>query len=511
NKTGFLRFRADKVGEDTTLAQIIRLVEEAGGSKAPIARLADKIAGVFVPIVMAIALITAIVWLMIGKGGEYALTKAISVLVISCPCALGLATPVAIMVGTGRGAEQGVLYKSAQSLELLHKVNTVVMDKTGTLTEGRPVVTDIAPQGVSERELLRMAAALERQSEHPLAEAVMKKAAEEQIDIPEAVDFHSDAGKGVKATVDGVRLLSGNRTFLHEHGIKVPPVEQYAAEGKTPLYFAREDGTVLGVIAARDVEKQSAKQAVQEMKKRGLAPIMLTGDNETTARVIADRLGIDRVIAGVLPADKEAVIRTLQKEGRCTAMVGDGINDAPALVRADVGIAIGAGTDVAIESADVVLMRSDPMDVIRAVDLSRAVMRNIRQNLFWAFFYNTLGIPVAAGALVPLGISLSPMIGAAAMSLSSVCVVSNALRLRFFKMKTQINSESKKENDDMMTIHVEGMMCPHCKAHVEKALLAVAGVTAAEADLEGKCARVEGTADRAVLVAAIKDAGYEAE
>ncbi len=515
NKTGYLRFRADKVGEDTTLAQIIRLVEEAGGSKAPIARLADQIAGIFVPIVMVIALITAIVWLLIGAGGEFALTKAISVLVISCPCALGLATPVAIMVGTGRGAEQGVLYKSAQSLELLHKVDTIVMDKTGTLTEGRPVVTDIAPQGISARELLRVAAALERQSEHPLAEAVMKKAAEEGIAAPEALSFNSVPGKGVEGVVDDVHVLSGNRAFLRERGIDAPPAEQFAAEGKTPLYFAREDGTMLGVIAARDVEKPTARQAVQEMKKRGLEVVLLTGDNETTARVIADRLGIERVIAGVLPADKEAVIRTLQSEGKFAAMVGDGVNDAPALVRADVGIAIGAGTDVAIESADVVLMRSDPMDVIRAVDLSRAVMKNIRENLFWAFFYNTLGIPVAAGALVPLGISLSPMIGAAAMSLSSVCVVSNALRLRFFKMKTKITREevpeSKKEHDNMTTIHVEGMMCMHCKAHVEKALLAVAGVTAAEADLEGKCARVEGTADRDALVAAVIDAGYKAE
>ena len=532
NKTGFLRFRADKVGEDTTLAQIIRLVEDAGGSKAPIARLADKIAGVFVPAVMGIALLSAIVWLLLGESVSNALSTAIAVLVISCPCALGLATPVAIMVGTGRGAEQGVLIKSAESLELLHKVSAVVMDKTGTLTQGRPAVTDVQANGISEAEFMRIAAGLEKPSEHPLAEAILKKASEEQIDIPEAQRFQSIPGKGVEAEIDGKRYLAGNRALMSERGIDAPAAEAFAAQGKTPLYFASADGKLLGVIAVADVEKPTSRQAVQALKKRHMDVILLTGDNETTANVIAKRLGIDRVISGVLPADKEKTIRALQEEGKHVAMVGDGINDAPALMRADVGIAIGAGTDVALESADVVLMRSDPMDVVGAVDLSRAVIRNIKENLFWAFFYNTLGIPIAAGVLIPLGIRLSPMFGAAAMSLSSVCVVTNALRLRFFKPKkdvadaeaeagtcgseckiqTTANDAEKQEDTGMKTVlQVEGMMCGHCKAHVEKALLGVPGVTAAEADLDAKTATVTGDADRAALIAAVKEAGYEAK
>ena len=530
NKTGFLRFRADKVGEDTTLAQIIRLVEDAGGSKAPIARLADKIAGVFVPVVMCIALVSAVVWLLLGESVSHALSTAISVLVISCPCALGLATPVAIMVGTGRGAEQGVLIKSAESLEQLHKVGAVVMDKTGTLTEGRPAVTDVRPNGISEAELLRIAAALEKPSEHPLAEAVLKKAADEGIAVPAAANFNAISGRGVEAEVDGVRYLAGNRALMRERGADAPAAEEFAAQGKTPLYFAAADGRFLGVIAVADVEKPTSRQAVEALKKRHMDVILLTGDNETTAKVIAKRLGIERVISGVLPADKEKTIRALQGEGKLVAMVGDGINDAPALMRADVGIAIGAGTDVALESADVVLMRSDPMDVVGAIDLSRAVIRNIKENLFWAFFYNTLGIPVAAGVLIPLGIRLSPMIGAAAMSLSSVCVVTNALRLRFFKpkrepaaeaaspcadgcrMETTAQSAEKQEDTGMKTVlQVEGMMCGHCKAHVEKALLAVPGVTAAEADLDAKTATVTGEADRAALIAAVREAGYEAK
>ena len=521
NKTGYLRFRAEKVGEDTTLAQIIRLVEEAGGSKAPIARLADKIAGVFVPVVMCIALAATVVWLLLGKTVDYALSVGISVLVISCPCALGLATPVAIMVGTGRGAELGVLFKSAESLEELHKINTVVMDKTGTLTEGKPVVTDLRPNGLSEKELLTLAAGLEKQSEHPLAEAIVRRADEEKLTAPEAVNFRSVPGKGVEAELDGVKYCAGNRAFLTEYGVAVETAETFAEEGKTPLYFAAADGRFLGTIAVADVEKKTSRQAVEALRARHMEVVLLTGDNERTANVIAKRLGITRVISGVLPADKEKTIRALQEEGKVVAMVGDGINDAPALMRADVGVAIGAGTDIAMESADVVLMRSDPMDVVRAVDLSRAVIRNIKENLFWAFFYNTLGIPVAAGVLIPLGIKLSPMIGAAAMSLSSVFVVTNALRLRFFKPKNAVADgqteekttiQSNEEEQTMKTIlQVEGMMCGHCKAHVEKALLAVPGVESAEADLDAKTATVMGNADRTALIAAVKEAGYEAK
>ena len=521
NKTGYLRFRAEKVGEDTTLAQIIRLVEEAGGSKAPIARLADKIAGVFVPVVMCIALAATVVWLLLGKTVDYALSVGISVLVISCPCALGLATPVAIMVGTGRGAELGVLFKSAESLEELHKINTVVMDKTGTLTEGKPVVTDLRPNGLSEKELLTLAAGLEKQSEHPLAEAIVRRADEEKLTVPEAVNFRSVPGKGVEAELDGVKYCAGNRAFLTEYGVAVETAETFAEEGKTPLYFAAADGRFLGTIAVADVEKKTSRQAVEALRARHMQVVLLTGDNERTANVIAKRLGITRVISGVLPADKEKTIRTLQEEGKVVAMVGDGINDAPALMRADVGVAIGAGTDIAMESADVVLMRSDPMDVVRAVDLSRAVIRNIKENLFWAFFYNTLGIPVAAGVLIPLGIKLSPMIGAAAMSLSSVFVVTNALRLRFFKPKNAVADgqteekttiQSNEEEQTMKTVlQVEGMMCGHCKAHVEKALLAVPGVESAKADLDTKTATVMGNADRTALIAAVKEAGYEAK
>ena len=524
NKTGFLKFRADKIGEDTTLAQIIRLVEQAGGSKAPIARLADRIAGVFVPVVMSIALVAAIVWLILGQTFEFALTTAVSVLVISCPCALGLATPVAIMVGTGRGAEQGVLFKSAESLEQLHKVDAVVMDKTGTLTRGRPVVTDVAPVGVDEQTLLQLAAALERPSEHPLAEAVVTEAQRRGMAILPAEKFASVPGRGVEATVAGRHCLAGNLAFLQERGIEAAAAEDFARQGKTPLYFAA-DGQFIGTIAAQDVEKPTARQTVAELKRRHMDVVLLTGDNEVTANVIAKRLGIERVISGVMPADKEATVRQLQAEGKRVAMVGDGINDAPALTRADVGIAIGAGTDVAIESADVILMRSDPLDVVRAADLSRAVLRNVRENLFWAFFYNTLGIPVAAGVLHFAGITLSPMLGAAAMSLSSVCVVTNALRLRFWKPKlesapdaapaeTPAAETTKQEETDMAemtTLHVEGMMCSHCKQRVEQALKAVPGVTDAAADVDKKTASVTGHADRAALIAAVENAGYKAE
>ena len=517
NKNGSFRFRAEKVGGDTTLAQIIRLVEEAGGSKAPIARLADKIAGVFVPVVMGIAAVTAAIWLIAGQDAEFALTAAISVLVISCPCALGLATPVAIMVGTGRGAELGVLYKNAESLELLHGVDTVVMDKTGTLTEGRPVVTDVLPNGIPAKELLTVAAGLERMSEHPLAEAILQKAEKEKIEIPDAAGFRSVSGRGVEAMVGGKRYLAGNRAFLKEYGVDAPDGDRFAEEGKSPLFFAEVNGRFLGVIAAQDVEKATAAEAVADLKARKIDVVLLTGDHEKTAAVIAGRLGIEHVIAGVLPADKEKTIRDLQAQGKKVCMVGDGINDAPALMRADVGVAIGAGTDIAMESASVVLMRSDPMDVVRAIDLSRAVIRNVKENLFWAFFYNTLGIPVAAGALYPaFGLLLSPMIGAAAMSLSSVCVVSNALRLRTWKGKYREREEKApaiiKEETAMTTeLKVTGMMCVHCKAHVEKALLAVPGVESAEAHLDSNTATVVGNADRAALIAAVKEAGYEAE
>ena len=517
NQAGTFCFRAEQVGEDTTLSQIIRLVEQAGGSKAPIARLADRIAGIFVPVVMSVALVTAIIWLAAGESVEFALSAAISVLVISCPCALGLATPVAIMVGTGRGAQMGVLYKNAESLELLQGVNTVVMDKTGTLSEGRPTVTEIVPNGISRRELLMLAAGLEQSSEHPLAAAVMRRAEEEQIAAPEAASFRSIPGRGVTAQIGGAACLAGNRAFLLENGIDPPNAERFAREGKTPLFFARGDGTFLGVIAAQDVEKPTAAEAVRQLRQRKLDVVLLTGDNETTARVAAQKLGIDRVIAGVLPTDKEAVIRKMQEEGRKVCMVGDGINDAPALMRADVGVAIGAGTDIAMESAGVVLMRSDPLDAVRAIDLSRAVIRNVRENLFWAFFYNILGIPLAAGAYYPaFGLLLSPMIGAAAMSLSSVCVVTNALRLRFYQSRvSEARPEPvnmKKEEEQMKTeLKVEGMMCVHCKAHVEKALLGVAGVESAEANLETNTATVTGSADRAALIAAVKEAGYDAQ
>ncbi len=518
SKAGFVKFRADQVGENTTLAQIVRLVEEAGGSKAPIARLADKIAGVFVPVVMSIALLAAVVWLLAGQTVEFAVGTGISVLVISCPCALGLATPVAIMVGTGRGAEQGVLFKSAEALEHLHSVDTVVLDKTGTLTEGRPVVTDVLPRGMTEEELLKLAAAIELRSEHPLAEAVLRKAKELGLTPAEAEEFSSASGKGVTAKLDGCVYAAGSVRYLQELGIKVQPEEELARQGKTPLYFGRVQGDFLGTIAVADVVKPTAKAAIDALHKDHIETILLTGDNQLTADVIGKQLGIDRVIAQVLPTGKEAQIRQLQSEGKRVAMVGDGINDAPALVRADVGVAIGAGTDIAVESADVVLMRSDPMDIAGAVELSRAVMRNIRMNLFWAFFYNILGIPIAAGILYPLwGIRLSPMIGAAAMSLSSVCVVTNALRLRFFKPKhkeiqttcSQCAVTEHKEETKMEILNVKGMMCMHCVAHVEKALKAVAGVENVEVSLEAGTASVTGTADRQALVAAVTDAGYE--
>ena len=514
NTEGYLEFRAEKVGEDTTLSQIIHMVEEAGGSKAPIARLADKIAGVFVPVVMTIAAVTFIVWMLIRGDLEFALTNAISVLVISCPCALGLATPVAIMVGTGRGAGMGVLFKNAEALENLHRVDTVVLDKTGTLTTGRPAVTDVIPNGISAQNLLKIAASLEKQSEHPFAKAILAKAG--KLAVSEAAEFETIPGLGVSGVVEGVRYFGGNQKLMSRHGIAVPGLEELAMAGKTPLYFGAEDGNYLGAIAAADVLKADSRGAVEEMRKLGIDVVMLTGDHEQVARAVGKQAGIDHVISGVLPGDKAATVKALQSEGKHVMMVGDGINDAPALVTADVGMAIGAGTDIAIESADVVLMNGSLSGVADAVRLSKATIRNIKQNLFWAFFYNCLGIPIAAGLLAPVGIALSPMIGAAAMSCSSVFVVTNALRLRYFKTPERENAqeipviEEIEEEEQMETvIYVNGMMCPHCKAMVEKVCKAVPGTVDAVVDLQAKNVTVTGEADVAALKKAIADAGYE--
>lgn len=520
NTEGYLEFRAEKVGQDTTLAQIIHMVEEAGGSKAPIARLADKIAGIFVPVVMGIAAVAFILWLIVSRDVEFALNIGIAVLVISCPCALGLATPVAIMVGTGRGARMGVLFKNAEALENLHRVDTVVLDKTGTLTTGKPQVTDLLPNGISDRKLLTVAAALEQRSEHPFAKAIMKKAA--KLSVPEVSEFRTLPGLGVSAIVNGKRCFGGNARLMQQQGIRVPEYPQLAAEGKTPLYFGLEDGTYLGAIAAADVLKGDSVAAVEAMKKLKLNVVMLTGDNQETAKSIAAKAGIDRVISDVLPGDKAGAIQTLQREGHRVLMVGDGINDAPALVTAEVGMAIGAGTDIAIESADVVLMSGSLGAVAGAIELSHATIRNIRQNLFWAFFYNSLGIPVAAGVLYPaFGLLLSPMLGAAAMSMSSVFVVTNALRLRLFKPRSVVESvpesieaeeipEEYEEEITMATvIKVNGMMCPHCKAMVEKVCKAVPGTQDAVVDLMAKNVTVTGEADVAALKKAIIDAGYE--
>ena len=510
--SGYLEFRADTEAKDTTLAQIVRLVEQAGGSKAPIARLADKIAGVFVPVVMGISLITFAVWMLLGYGLEFSLNCSVSVLVISCPCALGLATPVAIMVGTGRGAQMGVLFKNAEALENLHRVNTVVLDKTGTLTTGTPQVTDILPGAVSARELKRLAAALEQKSEHPFARAILAAA---DAPYPQAEDFETLPGRGVTAVIEGVRLYGGNKRLMEERGVSVPNLSGLSREGKTPLYFAREDGSYLGAIAAADVLRPDSPAAIAELRQLGLEIVMLTGDNRDTAQAIAAKAGITRVISDVLPTDKASAVEELRGKGRRVLMVGDGINDAPALATADVGMAIGAGTDIAVESADVVLIGRSLVLAAEAIRLSRATIRNIRQNLFWAFFYNCLGIPIAAGVLyLPLGITLSPMLGAAAMSLSSVFVVTNALRLRLFRAKTTPAEASAEpihiqEEKVMETvIKVEGMMCGHCKATVEKVCKAVPGVQDAVVDLQAKTVTVTGSADAEALKQAIRDANY---
>ncbi len=541
NKNGTFRFRASKVGEDTTLSQIIRLVDEASNSKAPIARLADKVSGIFVPVVIAIALVAAAVWLFVGADFEFALSNAISVLVISCPCALGLATPVAIMVGTGKAAEMGILIKSAESLENLHNVDTIVLDKTGTITSGRPSVTDVIrlDPSLTEDQFLAEAAAVEAGSEHPLALAVVEEAKRRKLAAPQAEAFEAVSGRGVKATVAGRSYLTGNLAFMEENGLlrqaaaaeARAQAERLAGDGKTPLLFAR-DGRLLGVIAVADTIRESSRAAIRRFGDMGLHVVMLTGDNRVTAEAIRRELGIETAIADVLPTEKEAHIRALQEQGHKVAMVGDGINDAPALTRADIGIAIGAGTDIAIESADVVLMKDSLGDVAAAIDLSRAVVRNIHMNLFWAFFYNILGIPLAAGALYPaFQLRLSPMIGSAAMSLSSVCVCTNALRLRFFKRKDAPEALDRKEepvgtateaagpegtaeqkgNETMKKVlKVDGMMCQHCQAHVQKALAGVAGVTEAVVDLEKKEATVtlsQEVPDQ-VLMDAVTEAGY---
>jgi len=515
NTAGYLEISAQKVGADTTLSQIIHLVEEAGGSKAPIARLADKIAGVFVPVVMGIATVTFAVWMLVRGDLEFALTNAISVLVISCPCALGLATPVAIMVGTGRGANMGVLFKNAQTLENLHRINTVVLDKTGTLTTGKPAVTDVLPNGISKKQLLAIAAAIEKRSEHPFARAILEKAS--GVSAAEVESFETIPGMGVSGIIGGIRYYGGNERLMHSIGIEVPHLETLAKQGKTPLYFASEKGVFLGTIAAADILKPDSVAAVEAMKKLHLDVVMLTGDNKDVAHAIAAQAGIDHVIWDVLPGDKASVVKDFQNENCRVLMVGDGINDAPALATADVGMAIGTGTDIAVESADVVLMSGSLSAVADAVRLSKATIRNIKQNLFWAFFYNCLGIPIAAGVLAHWGITLSPMLGAVAMSFSSVFVVTNALRLRKFKAEKKeipaevaVESGMIEEETNMETvIKVNGMMCPHCKARVEKVCKAVPGTVDAVVDLQAKTVTVTGEADLAALKKAITDADYE--
>lgn len=524
NISGYIRCRATRVGEDTTLSQIIAMVSDAAATKAPIAKVADKVSGVFVPVVMAIAAVTTAVWLLLGREVGFALARGISVLVISCPCALGLATPVAIMVGNGVGAKNGILFKTAASLEETGRVQVVALDKTGTITKGEPRVTDILPgPGVAEDQLLGLAAALEAKSEHPLARAVMARAGEDGINVADVADFRILPGNGLKCTIGDKKLLGGSMSFISGL-VSVPEdmmrqAERLADEGKTPLMFGLGD-KLLGIIAVADVIKEDSTEAVKELRNMGIRVVMLTGDNKKTAEAIGRQAGVDEVIAGVLPDGKEAVIRGLMKQGK-VAMVGDGINDAPALTRADTGIAIGAGTDVAIDAADVVLMKSSIMDVAGAIRLSRATLRNIHENLFWAFFYNTIGIPVAAGALIPLGITLNPMLGAAAMSLSSFCVVTNALRLNLVNIrdarhdhKTKpakaVHGPAKKEGHTV-TLKIRGMMCGHCEAAVRKALEAIPGVASAAADHEKSIAVVDLAVpvDEAAFKKAIEDEGYE--
>jgi len=537
NQSGFIRCEATRVGEDTTLSQIIQMVSDAAATKAPIAKIADKVSGVFVPAVITIAVITMIVWLLAGESVGFALARGISVLVISCPCALGLATPVAIMVGNGMGAKNGILFKTAVSLEETGKVQIVALDKTGTITNGEPVVTDMVPaEGVTEESLLALAASLEKRSEHPLAKAILKYVGEQQLIVEDVSEFEALPGNGLTAVRNGVKLAGGNYAFIRtqtevsEDLLKQSEV--LAEQGKTPMFFA-ENGRLAGIIAVADTMKEDSRQAVSELRNMGIRVVMLTGDNERTARAIGAQAGVDDVIAGVLPDGKESVIRKLQQYGK-VAMVGDGINDAPALTRADMGIAIGAGTDVAIDAADVVLMKSRLSDVATAVRLSRATLRNIHENLFWAFFYNVIGIPLAAGVWIPIfGWTLNPMFGAAAMSLSSFCVVTNALRLNLFNMhdakkdkklknpaiikelvdnnKTNHNQENKEIGTMKKTMKIEGMMCGHCEATVKKALEGLDGVASAEVSHEAGTAVVELSADVAddVLKKTVEDKDYK--
>ncbi len=528
NQTGSFKMKATKVGEDTTLSQIIKVVEEASSSKAPIAKLADKVASVFVPIVIFISIITFIIWISVGQSFEFALGMAISVLVIACPCALGLATPVAIMVGTGKASENGILIKSAESLELLHQIDTVVLDKTGTITEGKPVVTDIISE-TSEKELLHIAASLEEKSEHPLAKAILEKAKENQVEIIETTAFESIPGKGVRATMQNEMYFAGNRTLMEESKVNLKDVKDQAllASGKTVIYFAKEK-TFLGLIAVADTVKNTSIPAIQALKNNHLNVVMLTGDNEVVAKAIAKEVGIENVVAEVLPQDKEKEVKKLQEEGRKVLFVGDGINDSPALARADVGMAIGGGTDIAIDSADVVLMNQNMLAIPTAIELSKKVIANIKMNLFWAFFYNSIGIPIAAGVFYKaFGLKLSPMIGAAAMSMSSVCVVTNALRLRKYKSsvvkdaseKNVVKSEAyvlgvkeeKEMNEFVKTIGVEGMMCEHCQKHVTDALSKIEGVMKVEVSLENKNAVITSTKEieNSEIESVIKEAGYE--
>ena len=528
NQSGFLKCRATRVGEDTTLSQIIQMVSDAAATKAPIAKVADRVSGVFVPTVIAIAAVTTLVWLILGRTVGFALARGISVLVISCPCALGLATPVAIMVGSGLGAKNGILFKTAAALEETGRVNIVALDKTGTITAGEPRVTDILPaSGVSEEALMRAAAALENKSEHPLAKAIMKKAGEAGITAGDVSDFQALPGNGLTGKRAGRALSGGNFAFISSAAIVPEDVkaraEALSEAGKTPLYFA-EDNRLLGVIAVADVIREDSPQAVRALRDMGVRVVMLTGDNERTARAIGAQAGVDEVIAGVRPEGKESVIRKLKEQGK-VAMVGDGVNDAPALTRADIGMAIGAGTDVAIDAADVVLMKSRLSDVPAAIRLSRATLRNIHENLFWAFFYNTIGIPLAAGVFVPLGLTLNPMFGAAAMSLSSFCVVSNALRLNLFKLHAAGRPKKRAQADEHIpethtekeektmtkTMKITGMMCGHCEATVKKTLEAIEGVSCADVSHEKGTAVVTLTGDVSndALKKAVEDKGYD--
>lgn len=520
NTSGYLECTADKIGEDTTLSKIIQTVSDAAATKAPIAKVADKVSGVFVPVVMAIAFVTTAVWLIVNGNFGYALARGISVLVISCPCALGLATPVAIMVGNGVGAKNGILFKTAEALEQTGKINTVVLDKTGTITKGEPQVTDIYSPITDEKELISLAAALESQSEHPLALAITERAKADGIKTEEITDFKAVSGNGLKAKLNGKDIFGGNLKYISDK-VDLPSdiaeiADKYSSEGKTPLFFAY-DNKFLGIIAVADVIKSDSPEAIKELQNMGIRVIMLTGDNEKTAKAIGKKAGVDEVIAGVLPDGKDEVIRSLQKEGS-VAMVGDGINDAPALTRADIGMAIAAGTDIAVDSADIVLMQSSLRDVPAAIRLSRSTLKNIHENLFWAFFYNSIGIPLAAGLFVKFGITLNPMFGAAAMSLSSFCVVMNALRLNFCKIystkhdrKTN-KSHSKKENKKMeITVKINGMMCPHCENHVKTALEELENVTEVTADFKNAQAviKASGAVDSNKIKEAVEKAGYE--